>query len=121
MSTPAASPATSPLASAPGFFAGPLLANPYPLYATLRSSQPVFRVPVPVDVGAGVFLLTRHADVHAALRDTGLSADRRNSDAIERNRALLPSQLLGEGTLYRSMLMMDAPDHTRVRSLVNKA
>ena len=117
MSTPAAPQA----ASAAAFFAGPLLANPYPLYAMLRSSQPVFRVPVPVDVGAGVFLLTRHADVHAALRDTRLSADRRNSDAIDRNRALLPSQLLGEGTLYRSMLMMDAPDHTRIRSLVNKA
>jgi cytochrome P450 len=117
MSTPAA-----PLAaSATAFFAGPLLENPYPLYAMLRASQPVFHVPVPVDVGAGVFLLTRHADVHAALRDTRLSADRRKSDAIDRNRALLPSQLLGEGTLYRSMLMMDAPDHTRIRSLVNKA
>src|SRR6266850_8166202 len=93
MSTPAASPATSPLASAPGFFAGPLLANPYPLYATLRASNPVFTVPVPADVGAGVFLLTRHADVHAALRDVRLSADRRRADAIERNRAVLPRQL----------------------------
>ncbi|HTO53801.1 MAG TPA: cytochrome P450, partial [Myxococcota bacterium] len=108
-------------ASAPAFFGGPMLENPYPLYAMLRASQPVFRVPVPVDVGAGVFLLTRHADVHAALREGRLSVDRRKSDAIDRNRALLPSQLLGEGTVYRSMLMMDAPDHTRVRGLVNKA
>jgi pimeloyl-[acyl-carrier protein] synthase len=119
MSAPA--PSASPLGSAPGFFAGPLLANPYPLYATLRASNPVFSVPVPADVGAGVFLLTRHADVHAALRDTRLSADRRRADAIERNRAVLPRQFLGEDNVFRSMLMMDAPDHTRVRSLVNKA
>ncbi len=119
MSTPA--PATSPLASAPGFFAGPLLANPYPLYATLRASNPVFTVPVPADVGAGVFLLTRHADVQASLRDVRLSADRRRADAIARNRAILPRQFLGEDSVLRSMLMMDAPDHTRVRSLVNKA
>jgi cytochrome P450 len=118
MSTPAASPTTG---AAPAFFAGPLLENPYPLYASLRASNPVFAVPVPADVGAGVFLLTRHSDVHAALRDTRLSADRRRADAIERNRAVLPRQLLGEDNLFRSMLMMDAPDHTRVRSLVNKA
>jgi cytochrome P450 len=116
MTTPTASPA-----SAPAFFAGPMLENPYPLYAMLRASNPVFQVPVPADVGAGVFLLTRWADVHAALRDSRLSADRRRADAIERNRALLPRQLLGDEGFFRSMLMMDAPDHTRVRSLVNKA
>jgi len=120
MSAPA--PSTTPAAeAAPAFFAGPLLENPYPLYAMLRASNPVFAVPVPADVGAGVFLLTRHADVHAALRDTRLSANRRNADAIERNRAALPRQLLGDDTIFRSMLMMDAPDHTRIRSLVNKA
>jgi cytochrome P450 len=117
----AATPAPSPAGSAPAFFAGPLLENPYPLYASLRASNPVFAVPVPADVGAGVFLLTRHEDVQAALRDTRLSADRRRADAMERNRAALPRQLLGDDNLFRSMLMMDAPDHTRVRSLVNKA
>jgi len=119
MSTPAAAP--SPAGSALTFFAGPMLENPYPLYASLRATHPVFAVPVPADVGAGVFLLTRHADVHAALRDARLSADRRRADAIARNRSVLPRQLLGEDNIFRSMLMMDAPDHTRVRSLVNKA
>ena len=119
MSTPAVSP--SPAAAAPAFFAGPLLENPYPLYATLRASNPVFAVPVPAEVGAGVFLLTRHADVQSALRDPRLSADRRRADAIERNRSVLPRQLLGDDAIFRTMLMMDAPDHTRVRSLVNKA
>jgi cytochrome P450 len=74
---------------------------------------------VPVDVGAGVFLLTRHQDVQPALRDVRLSADRRNSDAIRLNRDRLPKQLTGDENI--SMLVMDAPDHTRVRGLVNKA
>jgi cytochrome P450 len=114
MSTPA------PSASAPAFFVDPgMLANPYPLYAMLRASNPVFKLPVPVDVGAGVFLLTRHQDVQPALRDTRLSADRRNGDAIRLNRDRLPKQLTGDDNI--SMLVMDAPDHTRVRGLVNKA
>ena len=102
MSAPAASPVSSPAA----LFAGPLLENPYPLYAGLRASNPVFAVPVPADVGAGVFLLTRHADVQAALKDSRLSADRRNSDAIDRNRAVLPRQVLGELILINVMAML---------------
>ena len=114
MSTPA------PVASAPAFFVDPgMLANPYPLYAMLRASNPVFKLPVPVEVGAGVFLLTRHQDVQPALRDTRLSADRRNGDAIRLNRDRLPRQLTGDDNI--SMLVMDPPDHTRVRGLVNKA
>jgi len=105
----------------PQVFSGPLLENPYPLYASLRASSPVFQLPIPADVGAGVFLLTRHADVHQALRDARLSADRRRSHAIARNRQVLPRQVMGEEGLFRSMLMMDPPDHTRVRGLVNKA
>ena len=108
-------------AGIPQIFSGPLLENPYPLYASLRASSPVFQVPIPADVGAGVFVLTRHADVHQALRDPRLSADRRRSDAISRNQKLIPRQVLGDEGLFRSMLMMDAPDHTRVRGLVNKA
>jgi cytochrome P450 len=120
MSAPASAPNPS-AASAPGFFNAGLLENPYPLYALLRASNPVFAVPVPADVGAGVFLLTRYADVHQALRDSRLSADRRRADAIERNRERLPQQFLGDDNIFRSMLMMDAPDHTRIRGLVNKA
>ena len=108
-------------AGIPQIFSGPLLENPYPLYASLRASSPVFQVPIPADVGAGVFVLTRHADVHQALRDPRLSADRRRSDAISRNQKLIPRQVLGDEGLFRSMLMRDAPDHTRVRGLVNKA
>jgi pimeloyl-[acyl-carrier protein] synthase len=119
MSAPSVAPAAA--ASATAFFSAGLLENPYPLYAMLRGSTPVFQVPVPVDVGAGVFLLTRYAEVQPALRDTRLSADRRKSDAVRLNAARLPRSLLGEESVFRSMLVMDPPDHTRVRGLVNKA
>jgi len=100
----------------PGFFA-----DPYPLYAGLRRSQPVFQIPIPADVGAGVFLLTRYADVQQALKDPRFSADRRRADAVKRNRERFPPDLLGDESLFRSLLTMDPPDHTRVRGLVSKA
>jgi len=100
----------------PGF-----LEDPYAVYAQLRRTSPGFRGPGPVDAGAGVFVLTRYADVQHVLRDTAFSADRRLADVIQRNRARLSEEFLGEGGLFRSMLTMDPPDHTRVRRLVSKA
>ena len=112
-----AAPAPAPLA-----MMAALIENPYPVYAMLRSTQPVFQVPIPVDVGAGVWLLTRYAEVQQVLRDPAYTVDRRSADAMQLNRDRLPAAILGEGGgLLRSMLMMDPPDHTRVRSLVNKA
>jgi len=115
-SSPPASPGGPAAVLGPGF-----LEDPYPVYARLRGTSPVFRVPVPADAGAGVFLLTRHADVQQVLRDGSFSADRRRADVIQRNRARLSEEFLGENGLFRSMLTMDPPDHTRVRGLVGKA
>src|SRR5215470_6958069 len=114
-------PSAAPAPGVSAFFSSGLLENPYPLYAMLRASNPVFKLPVPVDVGAGVFMLTRYAEVQPALRDARLSADRRKSDAVRLNAERLPRTLLGDESVFRSMLVMDAPDHTRVRALVNKA
>jgi cytochrome P450 len=118
MSTPSP---TSPPAVPAGFLGPGFLEDPYPVYAQLRAARPVFQAPVPADVGAGVFVLTRHAEVQHVLRDGAFSADRRLADAIQRNRARLSEEFLGEGGLFRSMLTMDPPDHTRVRGLVSKA
>jgi cytochrome P450 len=109
--------ASSPL---PGLLPGPVLADPYPFYAALRAAQPVLRVPLPGE-GPGVFVLTRHADCHAVLRDPRFSVDRSRAAVVRANRDRLPLQLIeGPGAL-RSMLLMDPPDHTRVRGLVSKA
>ena len=119
--------AASPAAPTPG---GPpanplqspaLLANPYPLYRALREASPVFRLPVPEPAGAGAWLLLRHADVQSVLRDPGFSVDRRRADVVRENAERLPLELIGEAGGLRSMLIMDPPDHTRVRGLVSKA
>jgi pimeloyl-[acyl-carrier protein] synthase len=100
---------------------GELLANPYPMYAMLRQSSPVFRIPVAGSAEPGQWLLLRHEDAAHALRDPRFSADRRRAAVLQQNRALLPPEILGEQGGFRTMLVMDPPDHTRVRSLVNKA
>ena len=65
------------------------------------------------------FALMRHADVAAALREPTFSSDEDNWEAAgalgER-----PQSALGD-VMHHWMLFMDPPDHTRIRSLVNKA
>ncbi len=103
-------------------FANPqLIANPYPLYAMLRSNNPVLKAPVPVEAGAGVWILTRYADVQSVLRDGRFSVDRIRADVVKANMDRLPANFLSGPGGFRSMLIMDPPDHTRIRSLVNKA
>ena len=93
-------------------------ANPYPFYARLRSELPVCRVALPGKLDA--WLITRYDDVFAALKDERLAKDRLN--------ALTPEQKEKQPwvpkffqPLARNMLDVDAPDHTRLRSLVHKA
>jgi cytochrome P450 len=90
----------------------------------LRATQPVLRIPLP-GTDAGGAVLTRHEDVEHVLRDPRFSVDRRRSEFVQRNRDALPpavaQALLGEQGGLRSILITDPPDHTRVRSLVNKA
>ena len=73
------------------------LADPYVYYRRLRESDPVH-----FDKARGSWVLTRYADVAAALRDDErLSAEQQ--------------------PVATSMLVSDPPDHTRLRSLVAKA
>ena len=97
------------------------LENPYPVYAVLRTVRPVLEVPVPGAGEADVWLLTRYRDVHECLRDPRLSADRLRARLVRDNLDRLPPFIRQTATGMRSLLTMDAPDHTRVRKLVNKA
>lgn len=120
-----AAPSIAPAPGAPPFanpLANPaLLANPYPFYALLRQSNPVFRAPIPVETGAGVWLLTRHAEVELALKDRRFSVDRSRADVAKLYPDRLPRAFFGGPGGLRTLLVMDAPDHTRVRALVSKA
>jgi pimeloyl-[acyl-carrier protein] synthase len=99
-----------------------LLADPYPFYAMLRGTNPVFRLPVPIETGAGIWLLTRHAEVEQAIRDKRFSVERQRADVVKLNPEGVPTALFSDspGGL-RTMLALDPPDHTRLRGLVSKA
>ena len=85
--------------------------NPYPDYARLRSHSPVHRSRL---LNAWVF--SRYADVDTVLRDhRRFSSDPAKRDLSRRQQAIVPAP--GDYT----MLLLDPPDHTRLRALVNKA
>ena len=85
--------------------------DPYPTYARLRKRDPVHRSRL---MDAWVF--SRHADVDAILRDHR----RFSSDPRKRERARRQRQARMRSDDY-SLLLLDPPDHTRLRNLVNKA
>jgi pimeloyl-[acyl-carrier protein] synthase len=90
--------------------------DPYPLYHRLRAEDPVHRSPL------GFWVLTRHADVLAVLRDPRMSRDPRRSERVALLRASAEvDELLASEEAAPSMLFVDPPDHTRLRALVNKA
>lgn len=97
------------------------LENPYPMYSVIRTVRPVLEVPVPDYAGPGVWMLTRYRDVHSVLRDPRFSVERLRAPLMRDNLDRMPEFLRRSATGMRSMLIMDPPDHTRVRKLVNKA
>jgi cytochrome P450 len=91
-------------------------ANPYPFYRQLRSVDPVHW-----SAFLGFWVLTRYTDCVAMLRDPRSSADPRDWASYEavmqgvgEDRPLMQMQ-------RRWMLLMNPPDHTRLRTLVTKA
>jgi cytochrome P450 len=97
---------------APKLFGPRMLADPYPYYARLRSTAPVYWVDQ-----LGGWVLTRYADVTAVLRSPHASSDRANKAPQQ---AGPEYQALNEVRAF-SMLNADPPRHTRLRLLVNKA
>lgn len=97
------------------------LENPYPIYSVIRTVRPVLQVPIPGYDGPGLWMLTRYRDVHAVLRDPRFSVERIRAPLVRDNLDRMPEFLRQSAQGLRSMLIMDPPDHTRVRKLVNKA
>ncbi|HLH68655.1 MAG TPA: cytochrome P450 [Candidatus Dormibacteraeota bacterium] len=83
--------------------------DPYPFYEQLRSAGPVVWA-----TSLGRWLVTGHAEVVEVLRDERFSADRRRWEGFAP--VIEPGREGG-----RSMLVADPPDHTRLRTLVQKA
>ncbi|GKQ40460.1 cytochrome P450 [Streptomyces sp. A012304] len=90
--------------------------DPYPTYARMRRTCPVYRAP------QGVWYLTRHADVEQALADPRLSNDReRMTRALVARDGRMRDLSRLTARLGRVMSNTDPPDHARLRGLVNKA
>ena len=103
-------------ASCRPFVNATFLRDPYPLYRELREAGPIHWSE---EFFGGAWLLTRHEDVEAVLRDPLYSARRTGGWVMrgseELRQALCPFQRL----FSRAMLFLDAPDHTRLRQVLN--
>ncbi|HEY9332622.1 MAG TPA: cytochrome P450 [Streptomyces sp.] len=82
-----------------------------PVYAGLRRDEPVARVTMPH--GGDAWMVTRYADVRAALSDPRLSRAAGVGKDVPRSSPLIQQA--------DSLLSMDPPDHTRLRRLAAKA
>ena len=95
-----------------------LRVDPYPFYRQLREKDPFHR-----SRPADGWILTRYDDILSVLGDKTFSSDERHQRTYPRQRAR--GERAGIPDPYEesrmSMLRVDPPDHTRLRSLVSKA
>ena len=85
--------------------------DPYPVYAALRAHGTPHRSRL-----MNAWLIAHHVDADAILRDhRNFANDPRLGTLTRRQQAMLPP------AVEFSMLILDPPDHTRLRALVNKA
>lgn len=85
--------------------------RPYPHYAALRREAPLHRVPDEPFV-----LVSRHADVLAALRQPGVFSSAPVRELIDAGVSLAG----GDGVTGETLLGSDPPVHTRLRKIVNR-
>ncbi|HEY0805824.1 MAG TPA: cytochrome P450 [Pseudonocardiaceae bacterium] len=94
--------------------------DPHALHRRMREEGPV--QPVVLPRGLKVWIVTRYADVRAALADNRLHKDSRGIDDLFEVHSTNREQFIGGGeALVGHMLNSDPPDHERLRRLVNKA
>ena len=93
-------------------------ANPFPFFASLRTSQPVYRTTLPDKTP--VWLISRYEDVVGLLKDERFVKNKRTAMTAEQLRKM-PWVPPAFRPLERNMLDLDPPDHTRLRALVHKA
>ena len=92
--------------------------DPYPVYRKLQEKDPFHRSrPI------GGWVLTRHADISAVLRNPAFLSDgRKMPNARKMHERAVRDGLATEADFAtQPMLTTDPPDHTRLRSLVSRA
>lgn len=93
-------------------------ASPYAAYARLRQGPPLVW---DADFCGGAWLVHRHSDVQAALRDPDLSVRRVGGWVAQAGAAPSPRLQAFKGLMARTLVFLDRPRHTRVRRVVNAA
>ena len=89
---------------------------PHEWFTYLRRNHPVYHHPEPD--GPGFWVFTRHADVVTIGRDgTTFSSDQAKGGVIGLEENIMQAADFGDAKI---MLMMDPPQHTRYRKLVNR-
>ncbi len=116
--------ASAPTGAPAGFPAGGLvdpevIACPYPFYARLHAEAPVWQDPV-----TGFWVVTRYADMQAAIRDTQSFSN--DIQFLERRPRAAPAEaerILREEGYARPQVLQrnDPPQHGRYRRLVDRA
>ncbi len=92
--------------------------DPYPVYRRLRETAPAWRAP------DGIWYFTRYQDCFDLFRHPALSYDFSESPAFQASLSPDPerrARQLASAKRHRSLLEHDPPEHTRLRSLINRA
>lgn len=91
--------------------------DPFPAYAQLRAEQPVM-----FDERIGCYVLTRYEDIKAVFEDWETFSSE-NAQAPVRERGPAAKKIMEEGgfTAYSGLSARRPPEHTRIRSVVQKA
>ncbi|MET9435022.1 cytochrome P450 [Streptomyces sp. NPDC006551] len=89
-----------------GEYGADFTANPYPYYAKMREAGPVHRVRT--TDGAELWLVVGYEEARAALADPRLS----------KSPSVVGLTMLDERVVGPNLLVLDPPDHTRLRKLV---
>jgi cytochrome P450 len=92
------------------------IANPYPVYDQLRANEPVYWSPE-----NSYWLVTRYADIASLIQHPLLSSNRIGAHASRMPEPAKEHFRPFFSAVSTWMLMIDPPDHTRLRGLVNKA
>jgi cytochrome P450 len=92
------------------------LENPYPVFKRFREEAPVWW-----SAKGKYWIVTRHAEVNQVLSNLAYQKRLDRWKEINPLARMLPSVKQAIKSRSQWMLNMDPPDHTRMRSLVNKA
>lgn len=90
--------------------------DPYPLYRQLQDTEPAY-----FSEAWNGWMLTRYADAESAFKDRRLSANRVSGYAAKMPDAVKEKLKPLIDNISRWTLLLDPPDHTRLRGLISKA